>query len=133
MTHVVRVAHHPIAHAPTQQVVDRHTQRLAADVPQRLVDGRDGRRENALGGEEAAAEELLPDVLDALRGLPDEKRLEVLKRTHDGELAPGQAGLAHARDALIRIDHDEEEVAVPTPDGKCLDIADLHRALQNTW
>src|SRR5436305_7614651 len=62
---IVRVADHLIADASPEQLVDRHAVRLARDVPQRRVDRPDGRRPDASGRQEAAAEEYLPEVPDA--------------------------------------------------------------------
>ena len=124
---IVRVADHLVAHPPAQQFIDRHAQRLALDVPQRDVDGRDGRGEDALRREEAAAEEHLPDVLDPRRVLADQQRLEVLDRADHRQFAPGDARLADAVDALVGIDDDKQKIADAAPDGVAFDVGNLHR------
>ena len=60
---VVWVADHPVPGSPTEELVDRNAQRLALDVPQRYVHGRDRGRNCVPGGEEAPSEEQLPKVL----------------------------------------------------------------------
>src|SRR5262245_29827291 len=77
---VVWVADDLIAYAAAQQVVDRDAQRLAFDIPQRDIDRRDRRHQDALGREEAPAGEPLPDMLDPRRILADQQWLEVLDR-----------------------------------------------------
>ncbi|OUC09692.1 hypothetical protein RY27_01315, partial [Litorilinea aerophila] len=74
---VVGIADHLLTHLTTQQFVDGHAQGFAFDVPQRDVDGRDGRAQDPLGGEETAPKEGLPDVLDVGGVLADEQGLEV--------------------------------------------------------
>ena len=107
---IVRVEDHLVPHLAAQQIIDRHAQRLALDVPQGDVDGRDGGREDALGREEAAPEEHLPDVFGSHRVLADEQRLEMLDGADHRKLATGQPRLADARDALVGVDDDKKEV-----------------------
>ncbi len=124
---VVRVTDHLVARQPAQQLVDRHTQRLALDVPERNIDRRHRRGQDTLGGEEAAPEELLPDVFDAKGVLADQERLEMLDRTDDGKLPPGEPRLPHTVIALIGVHHDKQEITMPTPDRVGLDIRDPHQ------
>ena len=93
--------------SPPEQLIDRHAERLALDIPERDVDGRERGATAPSDGEEAAAGQGLPEMLDAEGILPDQQWLEMLDRASDGQLAPGQAGLADAGDAFIGIDDDE--------------------------
>jgi len=43
-----------------------------------------------------------------------------------GELAAGDAYLADAGDAFVRIDDDEEKVALATPDGIAFNVGNFH-------
>ena len=65
-------------------------------------------------------------MLDARGILADQQRLEVFDRADDRQLAVAEAGFAHARDALIGIDGDEQVVAGAVEDGERLDSGDLH-------
>ena len=65
-------------------------------------------------------------MLGAERVLADQMGLEVLDDALHREFAPGQSALADARDSLVRVDDDKEEVACTTPDGQALDVRDLH-------
>ena len=47
-----------------QQLVHRHAEPLALDIPQRLVDRRDGRRQDDAAAPEAVAMQPLPVMLD---------------------------------------------------------------------
>ncbi len=124
----MRIADNLVAHLVAEQVVNGHAERLALDVPQGDVDGGDGRGEDALCREEAAAEEHLPDVFAVHGVLADEQRLEVLDRADHRQFAAGNAGLAHAVQPLVRVHHDKQEVAMPAPYRVALDVSDLHRS-----
>jgi hypothetical protein len=58
--------------------------------------------QDAVGGQESAAHEHLPDVLDALMVLADQQGFEVFDHADDRQLAPTQARLADSRDASVR-------------------------------
>ena len=68
-------------------------------------------------------------MLDAGGVLADEQRLEMLDGPDHGQLAPGEAGLADAVDALVGVYHDEQKVPVSSPDGERFDVGDLHGRL----
>ena len=123
---VVRIADDLVADLAAQQIVDRHAQRLALDIPQRHVDGGNGRGLNALSRKESAPVELLPDVLGVERALSDQQRFEVLQGADHGQFPAGESRLTHAIDTLVRVDHEEEEVAMTAPDRKGFDIGDFH-------
>ena len=123
---IVRVADHLIADAPPEQLVDRHAVRLARDVPQRRVDRSDGRRSDAIGREEATAEEYLPEVLDAGRVLPYQQRPRVRHEPDYRLLTRGQVGFAHPPDALVGVDGHEQPVAPVVEHGIGLDVGNLH-------
>jgi hypothetical protein len=115
------------ARRPAQQLVDRHVERLALDVPQGDVDRRDG---GVLGqaGEVAEAVHHVPVMLDGEGVLA----LQVLGEAADAgagglDVAPG-ARLAVADDALVGGDADEHEL----PHVQGLDFADLHCLLSGT-
>ena len=122
----MRIADDLVAHQPAQQLVNRHAQRFALDVPQRDVDGRHGAGQNALRREKAAAEEQLPDVLDPKRVHALQQLGKLLDGPDHRQLAAGDARLAHAIDALVRIDDDKEEIFAPAPNGVGLDVGDFH-------
>ena len=55
----------PVAHVAAQQSVDGHSIMLARDIPQGLVDPREGRHEHVPAAEERRTVNVLPVVLDA--------------------------------------------------------------------
>lgn len=63
---------HAVAHQPAQQLVYRHAQRLALDVPQRLVDTGDRAHQDGAATVETGAVHGLPQVVDARRILADD-------------------------------------------------------------
>ena len=123
---VVRVADHLVADQPAEELVGRDAELLAADVPERDVHGRHRRADDAVGREEAAPEHQLPEVLDAAGVLADDLLADVIERAEDRLGPTVDAALADARDAGVRIDDAEEEVAVVDLDRERLDAGDLH-------
>ena len=71
---------HVVARAAAEQLVDRHAERLALDVPQRGVDRGDRRHRHRPAPPVGALVEVLPDVLDAARVAPDQQRDHVVGR-----------------------------------------------------
>ena len=126
---IVGIADDFVAHPAAEQLVHRHAKRLALDVPQGDVDGRDGRAQDALGGKKAAAEQPLPDVFYAKGVLAHQNFFEVLDGADHRLLAAGQTGLAHAEDPFVGINDDEEKVAMAGPDRIGGDVGNLHRML----
>lgn len=84
----VRVHAHLVAHGASQQLIHRHTQRLAANVPQGLLDAGDGRHADDAHAEEGLAIHLLVQVLDAAGVLAQDHRREVLDRADHGARFP---------------------------------------------
>ena len=85
-----------VASAAEHGVQTDLTQRLALDVPQRDVDGRQRQREDAAGtGARGGAPQLGDDGLDAHRVLADHQ----LGQRIDGRLAGPRQGAAEERDA----------------------------------
>ena len=100
---------HLIAGLAAQQLVDRHTQSLALDVPQCDVDGRD-RAHDDRAAEINRPQEILVEVLDAEGVFAN----EVIRKFFDGscrrlQIAP-VAGLAQTHDSGIGVDLYEEIV-----------------------
>ena len=60
-----------LAHPATEQLADRHAERLALDVPQRLIDAGNGTHEDRPAAIEAAAIHDRPEVFDVARVLAD--------------------------------------------------------------
>ena len=94
-----------VAHPPAEQLIDRHAQHLAADVPQRDVDAADAMARGAAASHVGeAAEHLVPDLLDVGRIVADQQVVEladdvrhhaVRDRCRGGDLAPaGDTGVS---------------------------------------
>ena len=62
----------PLLHGAAQQLVHRHAEHLALDVPQRLIDAGNGAHEHRTAPVERAAVQGLPQMLDGERILADE-------------------------------------------------------------
>ena len=96
-----------------QQFVDRHAQRLALDVPQRLIDGADAAvdHRSAALAPEGLAEEPVPHLLDAKRVCADQVMLgHILDHAESGRCARavGQGHFAQSADPLVGSDlHDD--------------------------
>ena len=107
----VAVDHHVVARLAAQQLVHRHAQRLALDVPQRRVDRRDRRHRHRPAAPVRALVKVVPDVLDAPRVAPDQQRDHVVGQVaRDGQLAPVQRRVAEPVHAALGLDLQRDEV-----------------------
>ena len=97
----VGVEPHPVAHPAAEQLVDRDAERLAEDVPQRLLDAGDGAADDDPAAPERVAVDGLPVVLDPRRILPDQVLRDVVDGADDRLGLALQAGLADAGDAGV--------------------------------
>ena len=124
---VVRVADDLVPHRPAQELVDRHAEGLALDVPERDVDGADRRAVGRVGGEEGAPEHVLPQALSRERVLADDDLGEVLQGGVDGRAPEGHADLAEAVYPLVGLHLDDViAAAVLAQKRKALDGGDFH-------
>ena len=98
---------HEVALPAAQEVVDRHPERLAADVVERDVDGRHRGREHPTALEVLAPVQPLPDGAASHRVGADDELPEVADRRRDGLLTRREPGLSPAMDAHIRLDLDQ--------------------------
>ena len=120
----VRVAIRRLAALAAHKLVHRHAGLAALDVPQRLVHAADGVVQHRPVLPVGAVVAGLPDVLDAVRGLAEQQRLEVLLHggTHQvGALREGGAAVA-VEAVLVGRDLDHRE---PHAGGRALDHADV--------
>ncbi len=93
-----------------QQLIDRHPQPFSSDVPQRLLDARDGAAQHRTAAVELPPIDRLPVVLDAPWILPDQIATDLLDRRRHRLRASFDHRLAQAHDALISM-HLQEEPA----------------------
>ena len=100
----------PVAHPAAEQLVDRDAERLAEDVPQRLLDAGDGAADDHAAAPERVAVDRLPVVLDPRRVLADQVLLDVVDRADDRLGFSFQTGLADAGDPGVGRDLDEDQV-----------------------
>ena len=95
-----------------QQLVDRHVERLALDVPQGDVQGGDAGKDDgtAVLAPEGGLVELVPDDLVVQRVHADDQGRQIPDHAEGGGSgdAIGQSGLAVAVDALVRINTAED-------------------------
>ena len=106
-----------VAALASEQVVDRNAERLALDVPQRHVDGRDGGHGHRPSTPVGAAVEIVPDVFRLKRIAPDQARHQViLQIARYRQLASVQSRVAQSVDALVGFDLQGHEIAARTAD-----------------
>ncbi len=103
-----RVHPDPVAHLAAEQRMHRHAQRLAVDIPQRLVDPGQRAHQHRPAAVETAAIQHVPVILDQARILADEVVGQLLHRGGHGMRAALHDGFAPAADARIGIDADEQ-------------------------
>ena len=111
----VAVNQHGLARRAAQQLIDGNAKRLALDVPQRRVDGRDRGHRDRAAPPVGAFVEKLPDVLDAACVTSDEQRQDVIGQVAgDGELAAVERRVAEPVQAILGLDFHGDEVAPRT-------------------
>ena len=101
------VGAHLVAHETAEQLVHRHAQHLALDVPQRLVDTGDGAHQDRAAAVETGAIHGLPEVIDAARVLADQVVGQLMHRRFHRARTAFDDGLAPAGDALVGFDLQE--------------------------
>jgi hypothetical protein len=108
----VAVDHRAVAAGAAEELVDGQPGRLPLEIPQRHVDGGDGRHRDRPAPPIGAAVEELPDVLDPVRIAADQAGDDmVLEIGGDGHLAPVQRRVADARQPVLRLDLQRHEIA----------------------
>ena len=115
-----------VAALAAEQLMHRHTQRLALDVPQRLVDAGERAHVHAAAAIEPAAIQHRPVILDLVRVLADQIVGQFLHLGGDSCGAAFDHRLAPARDALIGIDLQEQPARRHQERRQ---LGDLHRCL----
>src|ERR1700734_2416807 len=103
----MRVDTHAIARGAAQQLIDGNSERLALDVPQRLIDAAQGAREDWTAAIEGMTVDGLPMVSDAARILADQVRLDFLDCLAAGERAAFGDGLSKPDNSGVRVDLEE--------------------------
>src|SRR5215207_10189699 len=108
---------HPLARQAPEEVIDRSTEPLPLEVPERDVDPGDGTHDHLTDRPERAAHELAPPVLDLPRVLPNQQLLEVVEDAEHTQAAPSEARFPDARQPFVGADeHDDDGVLVARPD-----------------
>lgn len=90
-----------------QQFVHRHSHRLASNVPQRLIDGRNRGSHHRTGAIEGMNIHRLPDVFDLHRVRADQEIFEVVDASHHGAGFAFQRSFTPSDQALIRFEFEE--------------------------
>lgn len=113
-------------HCATHQLINRHAVALALDIPQCLIDARDGAHRQRAAAVESAAVEHLPDVFDVVGVTTDEIFAQLVHGGGSGRGAALDDGFTPAADAFVGADFEEQ----PTRrDGEQFDTGDFHRVL----
>ena len=124
----MRVHADPVAHGATEELVDRHAERLAQDVPAGLLDSGNRAHPDDAEPPEGLPVELLVEVLDAGRVLADQHGLEILHSAGHGPRLPFQRRFAPAAKAvLIGFHFDEHPVAHLGVNHERADVCDFHK------
>src|SRR6185437_9393029 len=90
-----------VAHEPTEQLVHRHAERFALDVPERLVDAGDGAHEHRTAAVERAAIHGLPMIIDPCGVLANQLLAYLGHRSFDAAGAAFHHRLAPADQTFV--------------------------------
>ena len=122
----VPVDENGLARRAPEQLIHRHTQRLALNIPERGVDGADRRHRHRPAPPISARIEVLPRVFDAARVAADEQRDDVVAQiARDCQLAAVERRIAQAVDAVLGHDLQRHEVPARAADDD-FRVDDLH-------
>jgi hypothetical protein len=123
----MRIDPDAVAHLAPEQLPYRHPERLALDVPQGLLDARDGGEADRSERPEAEARHGVDEMLDPHRILPDNERRQILDRAGDGTCLPFQRRLPPAvQTRLVGENLHENPVAMNRVDHDGTDAGDFH-------
>ena len=111
----VGVAEHAVADAAAEQLVDRHAERLAEDVPAGHLDRGDHRAVDVAAVERDAVEQALGQRIDAARILADREVLQLVDAGLGGADEAVQRALADAVDAGVGVDPTNSQFFQPAP------------------
>jgi hypothetical protein len=130
----VGIADNPVPAQAAEKLIQRDTQRLALDIPQRDVDGRKRGRVDMLRRKKAAPEEGLPDVFDPKWIATDQEGPKLLHSRHDGRFPVADSSLSNPGDTLVCLNLYKKVVAITSvvfrgPDWIAVDGSDLHLGL----
>ena len=117
-----------IARGTAEQPVHRHPPRLAAQVPQRLVQAGDGGVDHRAAPPEAVPVEALPVVLHRQRIAADQHRAQLGDRRLHGPFLAFQGRLAPAIQVGVGADLHDHPVSASSPGDRGADVLDLHDA-----
>ncbi len=113
----VAIDHHAVTAAAAQQLVEGQVGGLGLQVPQRGVDGGDGRHRHRTATPVGATIEVLPGVLDPVGVAADQRRNHVLGQVGcHRELAAVERRVTETREPRIGFDLQRDEVASGTGD-----------------
>ena len=105
-----------------EEAVGGYSERLAGQIPERDIDAGQRRLQDRPPTPEGAAEEILPEVLDAGGILANEQRTEVVEGVDYRHRTTGERGFAEAVKSVFGGDFDEDELV----DGEHIDGGDFH-------
>ena len=117
----------PVAHLAAEHLPGRNAERLALEVPQRLLEPGERRHQHRAAAVEAAAIGDLPDVLDPARVMADEAVAQRLERAVDRLGIALEAGLAPADRAVVAFDPHEQPARRDEEGFDAVDLHDVHR------
>ena len=104
---MIVAAHAARIERTAEQLVHRHPQRFAANIPQRLVDRRDRRPHHRTRAIKAVHIHRLPDVLHLHRVRADQEIAEVVDTRHHGAGFAFERAFAPSDQPLVGLEFDE--------------------------
>ena len=118
---------HFVSDHPSEELIDRNTQRFGSDVATRLLDARDCRHPDGTDTEVGVTVKDLPKEVDAGWIAAKDHGLEILDAPGHGTGFPFHGGLAPTMQAgNVCLYFDKDPIAHVRVDDNCFDICNFH-------
>ena len=121
---------HLFTDAPAEQFVDRHAERLALDVPKRLIDSGERACQHRPAAIKSAAVDCLPDVLDVAWIGAQQIRLQFVDTCLCGGGASLHNWLAPSDQSVVRFQPQQQPAR---PDAERFNLSQLHSETPVSW
>ena len=124
---IVSVTRYGFTNRPPKQLIARHAERLALDVPAGNLDSTQSNVNEQVRAKELPTVAVLPEMLDGARVFANHRSLIVFDECRDGTFEGLECPFTDADNAFVRLYFDEHPVTTMCLNQVGLDVGYLHR------